>query len=130
VSGQAQDWSSSRAVQERNVGGAERVARACTRWRAEDGGVGRCWAAGAEQAHGHKQAVLECDVPSNGTRRRSCDGGLLREMWEHGDIGPNYATEISGDARVAVSRTRARSLVRCTKDGEPEGKMVKQRRWL
>jgi hypothetical protein len=70
---------------------------------------------------------LECDVPSNGTRRRSCDGRFLRKMREHGDIGPNYATEISGDARVAISRTRARSLVRCARGGEPEEKMVKQR---
>jgi hypothetical protein len=40
------------------------------------------------------------------TRRRSYGGGFLREMWEHGDISPSYATEISDDARVAVSRTR------------------------
>jgi hypothetical protein len=26
--------------------------------------------------------VLKCDVPSNGTRRRSCGGKLLREMQE------------------------------------------------
>jgi hypothetical protein len=26
--------------------------------------------------------MLECDVPSNGTRRRSCGGKLLREMQE------------------------------------------------
>jgi hypothetical protein len=44
--------------------------------------VGRCWAAGAERAHGHEQAELECDVPSNGTRRRSCGGKLLRKMRE------------------------------------------------
>jgi hypothetical protein len=55
-------WSGSRAVQERNVGGAEWVAQACARWRAGAGGVCRCWAAGAERAHGHKQAVLECGV--------------------------------------------------------------------
>jgi hypothetical protein len=70
------------------------------------------------------------DVPSNGTRRRSCEGGLLHKMREHGDIDPNYATEVSGDARVAVSRTRAHSLVRCTRGDEPEGKMAKQRRQL
>jgi hypothetical protein len=28
--------------------------------------------------------MLECDVPSNGTRRRSSGGNLLREMQEHG----------------------------------------------
>jgi hypothetical protein len=28
--------------------------------------------------------VLKCDVPSNGTRRRSCGGKLLREMQERG----------------------------------------------
>jgi hypothetical protein len=55
----------------RNVGSAERVARACARWRMRVDGVGKYWAAGAERAHGHEQAMLECDVPSNGTRRRS-----------------------------------------------------------
>jgi hypothetical protein len=40
--------------------------------------VCRCWAAGAERAH----VFNECDVPSNGTRRRSCGGKLLREMQE------------------------------------------------
>jgi hypothetical protein len=64
------------------VSGAERVVRACARWSAGVGGVGRCWAAGAERAHGHEQAVLECDVPSNGTCRRSCSGKLLRKMRE------------------------------------------------
>jgi hypothetical protein len=44
----------------------------------------RCWAAGAERAHRHEQAMLECDVSSNGTRRRSSDGKLLREMQERG----------------------------------------------
>jgi hypothetical protein len=68
--------------------------------------------------------MLEYDVPSNGTRRRSYGGGFLREMWEHGDIGPSYATEISDDARVAVSRTRARSLARCTRGNELEGEEV------
>jgi hypothetical protein len=28
--------------------------------------------------------MLECDVPSNGTRRRSSGGKLLREMQERG----------------------------------------------
>jgi hypothetical protein len=41
-------------------------------------------------------------------RRKSYDGGLLREMRERDGIDPNYATVISGGARVAVSRTRAR----------------------
>jgi hypothetical protein len=50
--------------------------------RAGVGGVGRCWGARAERAHGHEQAVLECDVPSNSTRRRSCGGKLLRKMRE------------------------------------------------
>jgi hypothetical protein len=44
--------------------------------------VCRCWAAGAERAHEHEQAMLEYDVPSNGTRRRSCGGKLFREMEE------------------------------------------------
>jgi hypothetical protein len=65
---------------EQFVGGAERVARACARWRVGVDGVGKYWAAGAERAHGHEQAMLGCDVPSNGTRRRSCGGKLLREM--------------------------------------------------
>jgi hypothetical protein len=115
------------AAQERFVGGAERVAQACVWWRVEVGGVCRCWVAGAERTQGQEQATLEYDVPSNGTRRRSYGGGFLCEILVHGDIGPNYTTEISGDARVAVSRMRARSLVRCTRGGEPEGKMAKQR---
>jgi hypothetical protein len=44
MSGQAQDWSGSRAVQERNVGSAEQVARVCAWWRTGVGvwvGVGR-----------------------------------------------------------------------------------------
>jgi hypothetical protein len=56
--------------------------RACAQWRAGAGGVCRCWAAGAERAHRHEQAVLECDVPSNGTRRRSYGGKLLCKMRE------------------------------------------------
>jgi hypothetical protein len=112
------------------VGGTVRVARAWAWRRAGVGGMGKCWAAGAKRTHGHEQAMLEYDVPSNATRKRSYGGGFLREMREHGDIGPNHTTEISGDARVAVSRTRARSLVRCTSGGEPEGKMAKQRRRL
>jgi hypothetical protein len=72
--------------------------------------------------------MLVYDVPSNGTRRRSYGEGFLHEIRVHGDIDPNYATEISGDARVAVSRKRARSLVKCTRGGELEGKMAKQRR--
>jgi hypothetical protein len=40
------------------------------------------FAAGAERAPGHEQAVLECDVPSNGTHRRNCGGKLLRKMRE------------------------------------------------
>jgi hypothetical protein len=66
----------------RNVGGAERVARECARWRVRVDGVGKYWAAGAERAHGHEQAMLECDVPSNSTR-----WPLLREMqspWARG----------------------------------------------
>jgi hypothetical protein len=66
--------------------------------------------------------MLEYDVPSNGTRRRSYGEGFLHEIRVHGDIDPNHATEISEDARVAVSRKRARSLVRCTRGGEPEGR--------
>jgi hypothetical protein len=65
--------------------------------------------------------MLEYDVPSNGTRRRSYGGGFLREIRVHGDIGPNYATEISEDASVAVSRTRARWHVRGTRGSKLEG---------
>jgi hypothetical protein len=70
------------------------------------------------------------DVQSDGTRRRSCGGKLLRKMRERGGIDPDYSTEISGGTRVAVSRTRARSLVRCTRGGEPEGEVAKRRRRL
>jgi hypothetical protein len=60
-------------------------------------------------------------------RRRSCGGGLLREMRERDGIDPDFAMVISGGARMAVSRTRARSLVRCTRSGTPEGEAAKQR---
>jgi hypothetical protein len=109
------------------VGGAERVAQACSWWRVGIGGIGRCWAAGAERAHGHEQAMLEYDVPSNGTRRRSCGGGLLHEMRERDGIDPNYATVNSGGARVVVSRTRARSRVRCTRGSKLEGEEANRR---
>jgi hypothetical protein len=62
------------------AGGAAPVAPGGTRERAS-AGLER-FAAGAERAHGHEQAVLECDVPSNGTRRRNCGGKLLRKMRE------------------------------------------------
>jgi hypothetical protein len=65
--------------------------------------------------------MLEYDVPSNGTRRRSYGGGFLREIRVHGDIGPNYAMEISKDASVAVSRMRARWRVRGTRGSKLEG---------
>jgi hypothetical protein len=86
--------------------------------------------AGAKRTHGHEQIVLECDVSSNGTRRRSCDRKLLREMRERDGIDPNYAPVISDGARVVVSRTRARLLARCARGGEPKERMVKQRRRL
>jgi hypothetical protein len=35
--------------------------------------------------------MLECDVPSNGTRRRSSGGKLLREMQERGSRIENAA---------------------------------------
>jgi hypothetical protein len=71
--------------------------------------------------------MLEYDVPSNGTRRRSYGGGFLREIRVHGDIGPNYATEISEGARVTVSRTRARSRMRCTRGSKLEGEEANRR---
>jgi pentatricopeptide repeat protein len=43
--------------------------------------------------------VLKCDVPSNGTRRRSCGEKLLREMRERSGVDPVYATVISGWCR-------------------------------
>jgi hypothetical protein len=81
----------------RNVGGTERVARACARWRAGVGGVGKCWATRAERAHGHEQAMLEYDVPSNGTRRRSAVESCCARC---------------GNA-MAVSRTRLRCSTKC-----------------
>jgi hypothetical protein len=46
--------------------------------------VCKYWAAGTERAHEREQAILECDVPNNGTRRRSSGGELLREMQKRG----------------------------------------------
>jgi hypothetical protein len=49
-------------------------------------------------------------------------------MREHDGIDPDFAMVIFGGARMAVSRTRARSLMRCTRSGKPEGEAAKQRR--
>jgi hypothetical protein len=67
--GAAGTWAAPSEWRERARGGARELAV-----------LGKCWAAGAERTHGHEQAMLECDVPSNGTRRMSCGGKLLREM--------------------------------------------------
>jgi hypothetical protein len=94
----------------RNVGGTERVARACARWRAGVGGVGKCWAAGAEWTHGHEQVMLECDVSSNGTRRMSCGGKLLREMQER-DGHIKDAAQVFDKMPIRVVLENARVLL-------------------
>jgi hypothetical protein len=54
------------------VGGAERVARACTRWRTEVNGVGRCWteharrALEARLARGHRKSARVWQMRARG----------------------------------------------------------------
>jgi hypothetical protein len=89
--------------------------------------VCKCWAAGAEQTHGHERAMLECDVPSNGTRRRSSDGKLLREMQERGSRIENAAKVFdemltAGEVKLSLrsgsgSRMRAAETSACPAAG-------------
>jgi hypothetical protein len=72
--------------------------------------VCRCSAAGAEQAHGHEQAMLECDVPSNGTRRRSCGGKLLRKTQEC-DGRMEDAAQVFDEMPIRVVLENARVLL-------------------
>jgi hypothetical protein len=53
--------------------------------------------------------MLECDVPSNGTRRRSCDGKLLREMQEH-DGHIEDAAKVFNEMPMCAVLTNARVL--------------------
>jgi hypothetical protein len=69
-----------------------------------------CWAAGEERAHGHEQAMLEYDVPSNGTRRRSCGGKLLREMQER-DGRIKDAAQVFDEMPICVVLEDARVLL-------------------
>jgi hypothetical protein len=57
--------------------------------------------------------MLEYDVPSNGTRRRSCGEVFLREMRERSGVDPVYATVILGGAGVAVSKMQLRCSTKC-----------------
>jgi hypothetical protein len=84
--------------------------------------VCRCWAAGAERTHGHEQVVLECDVPSNGTRRRSCGGKLLREMRER-DGRIEDAAQVFDEMpiRVVLENARVLLLDEAVKENAAEG---------
>jgi hypothetical protein len=88
----------------------QQATRACPRWRAEAGGVCRCWAAGAERAHRHEEAVPECDVPSNGTRRKSCGGKVLRKMRER-DGRIEDAAQVFDEMPIRVVLENARVLL-------------------
>jgi hypothetical protein len=101
-----------------------RAERIQTRERQRHAGQGRARFERARERCGKAEAS-DAELLRKNRRRVA---GLLREMRERDGIDPDYATKISGGARVAVSRTRARSLVRCTRSGEPEGKAAK-RRW-
>jgi hypothetical protein len=46
-------------------------------------------------------------------KNRRCVAGLLREMQEHGDVDPDYATVIFGGAGVAVSKMQLRCSTKC-----------------
>jgi hypothetical protein len=54
--------------------------------------------------------MLECDVPSNGTRRRSCDGELLREMQER-DGRIEDAAQVFDEMPIRVVLENARVLL-------------------
>jgi hypothetical protein len=88
----------------------------------------RCWAAGAERAHGHKQAMLECDVPSNSTRRRSCGGELLREMQEcNGRIEDAAQVFDEMPIRVVLENARVLLLGEATRVQDAVGRMLQRR---
>jgi hypothetical protein len=65
--------------------------------------------------------MLECDVPSNGTRRRSSDGKLLREMQERGSRIENTAKVFdkmltAGEVKLSLrseSRSRMHAAQTC-----------------
>jgi hypothetical protein len=57
--------------------------------------------------------MLEYDVPSKGTRRRSCGEVFLRKMRERSGVDPVYATVIFGGARVAVSKMQLSCSTKC-----------------
>jgi hypothetical protein len=88
----------------------------------------RCWAAGAERAHGHEQAMLECDVPSNGTRRRSCGGELLCEMQER-DGRLEDAAQVFDEMsiRVVLENVRVLLLSEASRVQDAIGRMLQRR---
>jgi hypothetical protein len=54
--------------------------------------------------------MLECDVPSNGTRRRSCGGELFREMQER-DGRIEDAAQVFDEMPIRVVLENARALL-------------------
>jgi hypothetical protein len=54
--------------------------------------------------------MLECDVPSNGARRRSCGGKLLREMQER-DCHIEDAAQVFDEILIRVMLENARVLL-------------------
>jgi hypothetical protein len=72
--------------------------------------VCKCWAAGAERAHEREQAILKCNVLSNGTRRRSCGGELLCEMQER-DGRLEDAAQVFDEMSIRVVLKNARVLL-------------------
>jgi hypothetical protein len=54
--------------------------------------------------------MLECDVPSNGTHRRSCGGELFREMQER-DGRIEDAAQVFDEMPIRVVLENARALL-------------------
>jgi hypothetical protein len=72
--------------------------------------VCKYWAVRTERAHEREQAILKCDVPSNGTRRRSCGGELLCEMQER-DGRLKDAAQVFDEMSICVVLKNARVLL-------------------
>jgi hypothetical protein len=72
--------------------------------------------------------MLECDVPSNGTRRRSCGGELLREMQERdGRIEDVAQVFDEMPIRVVVENARVLLLGEASRVHDAVGRMLQWR---
>jgi hypothetical protein len=72
--------------------------------------------------------VLKCDVPSNGTRRRSCGGKLLREMQDR-DGRIEDAAQVFGEMpiRAVLKNARVLLLGEASRVQDAVGRMLQRR---